>query len=128
MQHMTRLWKSLVWGTLAGGYRLSRHVSPARNAQEIAVLMYHSISQTDNYYAVAPHMFAQHMRYLKVQYCPVRLLEVAEFSQGKTQCRTVLLQQRLMMAMLILLRTSSPSFVCGGNIEASYSDPWGGPL
>jgi hypothetical protein len=83
MQHMTRLWKSLVWGTLAGGYRLHRHVSPARHTQEIAVLLYHSISQADNYYAVAPHMFAQHMRYLKAQYHPVRLLEVAEFVKGQ---------------------------------------------
>jgi hypothetical protein len=48
-----------------------------------AVLLYHSILQADNYYAIAPHVFAQHMRYLKAQYCPKRLLEVVEFVIGQ---------------------------------------------
>jgi peptidoglycan/xylan/chitin deacetylase (PgdA/CDA1 family) len=127
MQHMTRLWKSLVWGTFAAGYRLRRPVFPARNTPEVAVLMYHSISQTDNYYAVAPHMFAQHMRYLKAQYCPVRLLEVAEFvtGQGTLPDRAMAVTfddgyvDFLTNAFPILEQYGIPAtlFVCAGKVE-----------
>ena len=127
MQHMTRLWKSLVWGTLAGGYRLSRHVCPARNTQDVAVLMYHSISQTDNYYAVAPPMFAQHMRYLKAQYCPVRLVEVAEFvtGQGTLPDRAIAVTfddgyaDFFTNAFPLLEKYGIPAtlFVCAGHVE-----------
>jgi peptidoglycan/xylan/chitin deacetylase (PgdA/CDA1 family) len=127
MQHMTRLWKSLVWGTFAAGYRLSRDAFPARNSQEVAVLLYHSISQADSYYAVAPHMFAQHMRYLKAQYCPVRLLEVAAFvtGQGTLPERAIAVTfddgyaDFLTNAFPLLEQYGIPAtlFVCAGKVE-----------
>jgi peptidoglycan/xylan/chitin deacetylase (PgdA/CDA1 family) len=127
MQHMTRLWKSLVWGTFAAGYRLHRHVFPARNTQEVAVLMYHSISQTDNYYAVPPHVFVQHMRYLKAQYCPVRLVEVAAFvtGQGTLPDRAIAVTfddgygDFFTHAFPLLEKYGIPAtiFVCAGNVE-----------
>ena len=127
MPHMTRLWKSLVWRTFAAGDRLSRSFFPARNTQEVAVLVYHSISQTDNYYAVAPHMFAQHMHYLKAQYCPVRLLEVAAFvtGQGTLPDRAIAVTfddgyaDFFTNAFPLLEKYGIPAtlFVCAGNVE-----------
>ena len=102
-------------------------VFPARNSQEVAVLMYHSISQTDNYYAVAPHMFAQHMHYLKAQYCPVRLLEVAAFvtGQGTLPDRAIAVTfddgyaDFFTNAFPLLEKYGIPAtlFVCAGNVE-----------
>jgi peptidoglycan/xylan/chitin deacetylase (PgdA/CDA1 family) len=91
------------------------------------VLLYHSISQADNYYAVAPHMFAQHMRYLKAQYCPVRLVEVAAFvtGQGTLPDRAIAITfddgyaDFLTNAFPVLEKYGIPAtlFVCAGNVE-----------
>jgi peptidoglycan/xylan/chitin deacetylase (PgdA/CDA1 family) len=127
MKHITQLWKSLVWGTLFSGYRLSCCLSSEKNTPAIPVLLYHSISQTDNRYAVAPPMFAQQMRYLKAQYCPVRLLEVAEFvkGQGTLPDRAIAVTfddgyiDFFTNAFPLLEKYGIPAtvFICGGNVE-----------
>jgi peptidoglycan/xylan/chitin deacetylase (PgdA/CDA1 family) len=124
---MTRLWKSLVWGVLFSGYRLSYCLSPEKKTLEIPVLLYHSISQTDSRYAVTPHIFAQQMRYLKAHYCPVRLLEVAEFvkGQGTLPDRAIAVTfddgyaDFFTNAFPLLEKYDIPAtvFVCGGNVE-----------
>jgi peptidoglycan/xylan/chitin deacetylase (PgdA/CDA1 family) len=91
------------------------------------VLMYHSISQADNYYAVTPHMFAQHMRYLKAQYCPVRLVEVAAFvtGQGTLPDRAIAVTfddgyaDFLTNAFPLIEKYDIPAtlFVCAGHVE-----------
>jgi peptidoglycan/xylan/chitin deacetylase (PgdA/CDA1 family) len=53
--------------------------------KEAAVLMYHSIADSDWFFSVPPRDFEHQMRYLKENFNPVKLRDVAEFVRGERE-------------------------------------------
>lgn len=78
---MSAIFKKILLGFLRGVYRF---VAPLFHFREVAVLAYHSISDSTVLTAVSPAVFERHLRYfISHGYKFVSLLAVVDWSRGK---------------------------------------------
>ena len=79
---MRYFFRKIIFGILYGLYFLGR---PFLSKSAVAVLMYHSISDSGWFFAVPPKEFERQIRYIKEKANPVRLSDVVDFLDGKKE-------------------------------------------
>lgn len=110
-------------------YFLYLFIRPFLRKPEVAVLMYHSISDNEWFFAVSPQEFERQMRYVK-RYCnPIPLRHVAEYIEGKRSLppRSVAItfddgyKDFLVNALSVLEKYQVPAtiFICAGEVDRS---------
>lgn len=108
-------------------YLFSKFYGLFHKRKEPVILMYHSVSDSDWFFAVLPAEFEKQMRYLKEKYNLVRLKDVADFIGGKIDLPAGSVavtfddgyKDFLINALPILKKYRIPAtlFVCAGEVD-----------